>query len=122
MPSNLPAETNTDSADAVKKFFDTYNRASPSFSSNEVDAVIGYFLKRGFEEVSAINTAAVILAQAKQENFSVQKLMDTLDGLTDVKLSNAVGTILNTNRSKSSQLGFKIEAGGTRIEQRNIIP
>lgn len=122
MPSNLPANTNTDSADSVKKFFDTYNRASISYSSNEVDAVIGYFLKRGFEETSAINTAAVILAQAKQENFNVQKLMDTLDGLTDVKLSNAVGIILNANRSKASQLGFKTDFGGTRVEQRNIIP
>ena len=122
MPSNLPANTNTDSADATKKFFDTYNRESFSFSSNEVDAVIGYFLKRGFERVSAINTAAVLLEQAKKDNFSVQKLIDTLDGLTDVKLSNAVGTILNINRPKSSQLGFKTDFAGTRIEQRNIIP
>ena len=122
MPSNLPANTNTDSADAVKKFFDSYNRESGSFSSNEVDAVVGYFLKRGFEKVSAINTAAVLLEQAKKDNFNIQKLIDTLDGLTDVKLSSAVGTILNINRSKNSQLGFKTEFGGVRIEQRNIVP
>lgn len=122
MPSNLPTNTNKDSADAVKKFFDTYNRESLSFSSNEVDAVVGYFLKRGFEKISAINTASVLLEQAKKDNFSVQKLIDTLDGLTDVKLSNAVGTILNINRPINSQLGFKTDFGGTRIEQRNIIP
>jgi hypothetical protein len=52
----------------------------------------------------------------------VQKLIDTLDGLTDVRLSNAVATILNINRTKTSQLGFKTSFGGTRTEQRNIIP
>lgn len=120
--SSLPSTATTDSSDAVKKFFDTYNRETVSYNSNEVDAVIGYFLKRGFEQTSAINTAGVLLQQAKVDNISVQKLIDTLDGLTDVRLSNAVGIILNINRPKTSQLGYKAEFGGLRLEQRNIIP
>jgi hypothetical protein len=119
--SSLPATQANDSAAAVKKFFDTYNRESIAFSSNEVDAVIGYFLKRGFDQTSAISTAGVLLQQAKADNISVQKLIDTLDGLTDVKLSNAVGIILNINRPKTSQLGYKTEIGGLMFEQRNIV-
>jgi len=119
--SNLPKNTPSDSADRVRKFFNTYNQASLSYKSNEVDAVIGYFLKRGFSEVSAINTAGVLLEQAKRDNINVQKLIDTLDGLTDVKLNNAVGTILNINRPKISQLGYKTEFSGLQLEQRNIM-
>ena len=120
--SSLPANKPSDSADQVRRFFDTYNKASLSYNANEVSAVIGYFLKRGFDEIAAINTAGVLLNQAKKDNISAQKLIDTLDGFTDVKLSNAVSTILNINRPRTSQLGYKTEFGGLKYEQRNIMP
>jgi hypothetical protein len=113
--------TNPDSASKVKQFFDRYYDKTVNYNANEVDAVIGYFLKRGFDEVAAINTAVVLLQQAKLDQVNVYKLIDTLKGFNDVQLSNVVTQILNDNRNKTSALGYKVAPSGTLLEQRNII-
>lgn len=112
---------NTDSANKVKMFFDRYYEQEINYNAGEVDAVIGYFLKRGFDEVAATNTAIVLLQQAKLDQVNVYKLIDTLKGFNEVQLSNIVTQILNDNRNKTSALGYKIEPQGTLLEQRNII-
>ena len=109
------------SQELTKKFFDNYYNKEISYNASEVDAVIGYFLKRGFEEVSATSTANILLAQARIDKIPVQKLLDTLDGVNDVQLNNVVGQILNNSRDKTSQLGFKTNIEGLRLEARNII-
>ena len=119
--SNLPKNTPSDSADRVRKFFNTYNQASLSYKSNEVDAVIGYFLKRGFSEVSAINTAGVLLEQSKRDSVPVFKLIDTLKGINDVHLSNIVAQIINANRRKTSSVGYRQQSENLLFDQRNII-
>jgi hypothetical protein len=113
--------TNPDSAAKVKQFFDRYYDKTVNYNANEVDAVIAYFLKRGFDEVAAINTAVVLLQQAKLDQVNVYKLIDTLKGFNEVQLSNIVTQILNDNRNKTSALGYKVEPQGTLLEQRNII-
>jgi hypothetical protein len=121
MSSSYTPNTNTDSANKTKQFFDRYYDKTVNYNANEVDAVIAYFLKRGFDEVSAINTAVVLLQQAKIDQVNVYKLIDTLKGFNDVQLSNIVTQILNDNRNKTSALGYKIAPQGTLLEQRNII-
>lgn len=118
---SLPKIQTNDSADAVKKFFNTYYSSQVNYTVEEVDATIGYFKKRGFSETSAISTASIILQQAKVDRVDVAKLLDTLNGLSDVQLSNIVAQILNSNRSKTSQLGYKIVPEGLKLEQRNIV-
>lgn len=110
-----------DSSNQVKKFFNRYYEARVNYNANEVDAVIAYFKKRGFEEVAATNTAAILLEQAKIDRVNVYKLIDTLKGLTDVQLSNIITQILNSNRNKTSFLGYRVDSEGSTIEQRNII-
>lgn len=112
---------NPDSSDAVKQFFNRYYDKTVNYNANEVDAVIGYFLKRGFDEVAAINTSVVLLQQAKIDQVNVYKLIDTLSGFNDVQLSNIVAQILNDNRNKTSALGYKVVPEGTLLEQRNIV-
>jgi hypothetical protein len=119
--SGYTPNKNPDSADAVKQFFDRYYDKTVNYNANEVDAVIAYFLKRGFDEVAAINTSVVLLQQAKIDQVNVYKLIDTLSGFNDVQLSNVVTQILNDNRNKTSALGYRIEPQGTLIEQRNIV-
>src|SRR6056300_139447 len=92
-------EKNPDSSDKVKQFFDRYYQTSVNYNASEVDAVIAYFLKRGFDEIAAINTAVVLLQQAKLDQVNVYKLIDTLKGFNDVQLSNIVTQILNDNRN-----------------------
>lgn len=108
--------------DITTEFFNTFYDIEISYNPSEVDAVIGYFLKRGFQKTSAINTASVLLQQAKIDNLNVQVLIDTLKGVSDVQLSLIVAQILNFNRSKTSVLGFRDESSQIELfDQRNVV-
>jgi len=78
-------------------------------------------LKRGFDQIAAVNTALVILEQAKKDNIPAFELLDTLKGVNNITLNNLITQILNLNRSKSSTVGFRIETQIAGIENRNII-
>ena len=120
---NLPkVTTSNDGADQVKNFCDRYFQHQVTFPSNQIDAVLGYFLKRGFQEEAAKSTSIVLLNQARIDNIPVFQLLDTLKGLTDVQLSQVVTEVLNIYREKSSALGFKIIQTEETIESRNIKP
>lgn len=110
-----------DSAAEVKEFFDKYFSKKISVTSNQVDSVVGFFKKRGFDTNSATAVATVLLQQAKIDNVNVFKLLDTLEGLNEVSISKLVATILNTNRSKISNIGYKIQNQTITSEKRNIV-
>ena len=118
--SGLPAEI---SSEDTLVYFNNYysNDNTVSYQQNEVDAVIGYFLKRGFDKVAAINTAGVLLEQSKRDSVPVFKLLDTLKGINDVQISNIVAQILNSNRRKTSSIGYKQSSENLLFDQRNII-
>mgnify|MGYP000235617712 CR=1 FL=1 len=118
--SSLPNEKFTDSNQFVKEFFDRYYTKSLEFPANEVDAVIAFFRKRGFEEASANSVATVLLQQAKIDGVKVFTLLDTLTGLEDVKLSSLVTEILNYSRTKTSTLGYRVQSTTNFVESRNI--
>ena len=104
------------------EFFNNFYNLEVSYNPSEVDAGIGYFLKRGFGEVSAINTASVLLQQAKIDELNVQQLLDTLKGVTDVQLSLIVAQILNFDREKTSVLGFREQDAQSQLfDQRNVV-
>jgi hypothetical protein len=108
--------------DTLVYFNNFYNSGGAvSYLQNEVDAVVGYFLKRGFEKVAAINTGGVLLEQAKRDSVPVFKLLDTLKGINDVQLSNIVAQIINANRRKTSSIGYKQLSENQLFDQRNII-
>lgn len=118
---NLPqATTNTDSNAEVKSFFNRYFTESVSFPAAEIDAVVGFFLKRGFNETGAKSTAIVLLNQARIDGVSVFQLLDTLGNLQNVQLSKVVTQVLNSGRNKISLLGYKIIETEETIESRNI--
>lgn len=110
-----------DSAAEVKEFFDKYFSKKISLTSNQVDSVVGFFKKRGFDTNSAIAVATVLLQQAKIDNVNIFQVVDTLQGLNEVQLSALVATILNTNRSRTSSIGYKIENTAVTSERRNIV-
>ncbi len=110
-----------DSAAEVKEFFDKYFSKKISITSNQVDSVVGFFSKRGFDTNSAIAISTVLLQQAKIDNVNIFKVLDTLQGLDQVQLSRLVATILNSNRSRVSNIGFTIQNRATTSEERNIV-
>jgi hypothetical protein len=121
MSSNFPVANNTDTDQRVKLFFDTYFNAPVSYPASEIDAVIGFFRKRGFDEVASSSTAIVLLQQAKIDEVNVFTLLDTLKGLTDLQLSSVTTAVLNANRQRNSTLGFKQQDTSDLIEQRNVM-
>ena len=91
------------------------------FPSNDVDAVIGFLINKGFDKVAAQSTGSVLLQQAKIDGIKVFELIDTLKGLDKLQLSYTVAQVLNFNRQKTSTLGFKVVGTESPLEARNIM-
>jgi hypothetical protein len=121
--TNLPnLETNADSGSEVKSFFNRYFTEPLTFPSSQIDAVVGFFMKRGFSEQSAKSTGIVLMSQAKLENINIFQLLDTLKNLNSAQLSSVVTQVMNSSREKISILGYKILAVEETAESRNIKP
>jgi hypothetical protein len=121
--TNLPQqETDNDSATEVKQFFNRYFTEQLTFPANQIDAVVGFFMKRGFSEQSAKSTGIVLMSQARLENVNVFQLLDTLKNLNSAQLSSVVTQVMNSSREKISILGYKILAVEETAESRNIKP
>ena len=119
--SNLPKQQGNDSAEDVRNFFDKFFLHQITFPSNQIDAVVGFFLKRGFDDQAARSTAIVLLNQSKLENVNPFKLIDSLKGLTDAQLSSVVTEVLNVYRDRRSSLGYKLTVLEETTESRNIL-
>jgi hypothetical protein len=108
MPNtNLPINTNRDSASPTKLFFDTYGKEPFEFNAVDVDATAAFFQGRGFENDAAIVVTATLLKQAKLDNIPIFQVLDSLKGFNNLELSTLVGEILNNNRVPTSTLGFR---------------
>lgn len=121
MSTNLPPQSQSDSATKMKSFFDNYFTQQMSFPAEQVDSVIDYFTKRGFDYVASTAVATVILQQAYTDDVDVYAILDTLKGLTEVQLSAIVAEILNANRQRTSMLGYRQPQTGEFLESRNIL-
>lgn len=121
--SNLPIRSeSTDSADRTKRFFNNYYDQKIAISSNALDSTVGFFRSKGFSETAANSVSSVLLSQSKSENINVFQLLDTLRGLNDLQLSRVVTEILNYNRLKISNLGYRINnSNKIQFEKRNLI-
>lgn len=119
--SSLPKEKPNNYSDkGVTKFFNNYFSKQLTFPTNQVDAVITFFEKRGFDKSASIAVGSVLLQQAKLDGINVFKLLDTLKGLSEVQLSAVVTEVLNYNRAKTSTLGYKRDNSVNKFEKRNI--
>ena len=119
---NLPTQVSTsDASIEVKQFFDKFFVHQVSFPSNQIEGVVGFFLKNGFDLESARSTSIVLLNQARVDNVNVFELIHTLKTLTDVQLSQVVAQVLNAYREKVSLLGYRIAPLVDNYESRNIL-
>lgn len=123
MPLNLPSQLTSpvNASTEIKTFFDKFFVQQVSFPSNQIDAVVGFFLKNGFDIESARSTGIVILNQAREDNVNVFELLDTLKTLTDIQLSQVVAQVLNSYREKTSLLGYRVAPLVDNYESRNIL-
>jgi hypothetical protein len=121
MYSNLPPDNNQGTSVEVRSFFDKFFLHEVTFPAAQIDAVVGFFLKRGFDDVASKSVAIVLLNQSRYDNVNVFDLVDTLKGLTDVQLSQVVAEVLNAYREKTSILGYKTSSLADSFETRNIL-
>ena len=118
---NLPPKDNTSSADKTKKYFNTFYDKQLSYPSNEVDAVIGFLESKGFDFQAARSTGAILLQQAKIDSVPSQKILDQLGKSSPAQLSELITVVLNSNRYKTSRLGFRSSRVSKEFTSRNII-
>lgn len=119
--TNLPVKSATDSSSSVKSFFDNYYTKQFSFPADQINAVVSFFQKNGFDETASIAIATVLLQQAKLDNVNVFDLLNTLQSFDEIKLSALVAEILNYNRQRISALGYRTSDAGEYLETRNIV-
>lgn len=119
--TNLPINESTDSSTIVRQFFDKYYQYPVSFPAAEIDAVVGFFQKRGFDIESARTISIVMLNQARIDNVKVFQLLDTLKTITDTQLTQVVTQVLNTYRENTSLLGYRVAKTVSPFEVRNIL-
>ena len=104
-----------------QKFFDNYFTKQLTFPSSQVDAVVAFFEKRGFETNSAQSVAAVLLKQAKLDNIPVFQFLDSLGSLGELKLNKVVLEVINANSPRTHELGVKTNTITNTTESRNIV-
>jgi hypothetical protein len=120
--SNLPnSSLPQDSSQPVKQFFDKFFQQTVSFPSNQIDAVVGFFTSKGFDQSSAESTSIVLLNQARADGVDVFVLLDSLKVLGEIELSQVVAQVLNAYREKTSLLGYRITSRVDTYETRNIL-
>ena len=119
--TNLPPKDK----DNLQKTIDTLTTSTYEqdyqFNAGEYDAVIAFFVKRGFKRVAAESTAYVIMAQAKIDNVKPAELLDKLTYASPAQLSEVITIILNANRYKSSRLGVRQTLTAVDTVSRNIL-
>jgi hypothetical protein len=118
---NLPQLQQSVNNIQTKAFFDKFFKQQVSFPSYEIDAVVGFFLKRGFDQDSSRSITIVLLNQARIDNVAPFSLLDSLKSLTDIQLSQIVAQVLNAYRENTSLLGYRVAKIEDTFESRNIL-
>lgn len=120
--NNLPPQQSSqDDSAATLRVFDTYSVAPLNIDAATYDAMIGFFITRGFGEEAAKSTAYIIIKQAVLDKINPFSLIETLKGLNDVEISALITELLNYNRYKTSSLGSASTFSPAEEISRNII-
>ena len=119
--TNLPPKTKDNLDNTIDKLTTATYEENFEMNFGEYDAVIAFFVKRGFKRASAESTAYVIMAQAKIDKIKPQEILDQLTYATPAQLSELITIILNANRYKSSRLGVRQTLNTVETVSRNIL-
>jgi len=119
--TNLPQKDTDNLQQTIDQLVTNTYETNYQFNPGDYDAVIAFFVKRGFTRDSAESTAYVILAQAKIDNVKPAEILDKLGYASDAQLSELITILLNANRYKSSRLGVRQTLTTTGTVSRNII-
>ena len=119
--TNLPAKDKDNLDKTIEKLTTSSYEEEFQFNAGEFDAAIAFFVKRGFNRVSAESIAYIILRQAKIDSISPQSLLDKVTYASPAQLSELITIVLNSNRYKSSRLGVRQTRTTKDTVSRNIL-
>ena len=119
--TNLPPKNKDELQNTIDKLTSSTYEQEYQFNAGEYDAVIAFFVKRGFKREAAESTAYVIMAQAKIDDVKPQVILDKLTTASPAQLSEVITIILNANRYKSSRLGVRQTLATKDTVSRNIL-
>ena len=119
--TNLPQKSKDNLDKTIDKLTNTQYTEQFEFNQNDLDAAIGFFVKRGFDRQPAEETAYVILQQAKIDSVPSQQVLESLSGATSTQLSELITVVMNANRYKTSRLGVRSNRTAKDFVSRNII-
>jgi hypothetical protein len=118
--TNLPQKDLDSLGKSIKNLTSTQYEEKFEFNQNEMDAAIGFFVKRGFDRGPAEDVATVILRQSKIDSVPSQEILDQLTNASPVELSELITVVMNANRFKSSRLGVRNQQVTKNYVSRNI--
>lgn len=107
-------------ANQVIEFLTGISEKRLELNASEYDAVVGFFTNKDYDQQSAQTIGYIVMAQAKTDNVPVFEILDSLSTTTNIELSQIVAEILNSNRYKTSVLGYKNERSSNSYANRNI--
>ena len=119
--TNLPQKSKDNLDKTINALTNTQYTEQFEFNQNDLDAAIGFFVKRGFDRQPAEETAYVILQQAKIDSVPSQQILDSLTRASPTQLSELITVVLNANRYKTSRLGVRSNRTAKDFVSRNII-
>ena len=119
--TNLPPKDKDELQKTVDELVQNQYQEKFQFNAGEFDAAIAFFVKRGFNRVSAESIAYIILRQAKIDSISPQSLLDKVTYASPAQLSELITIVLNANRYKSSKLGVRQNRTTKDTVSRNIL-
>ena len=119
--TNLPPKDKDELQKTVDELVQNQYQEKFQFNAGEFDAAIAFFVKRGFNRVSAESIAYIILRQAKIDSISPQSLLDKVTYASPAQLSELITIVLNSNRYKSSKLGVRQTRTTKETVSRNIL-
>jgi hypothetical protein len=90
----------------IVEAYNLYFNGPVQLDAGTFAAMKGFFSGRGFDDKSAESITVIIMNQAVKDGYNPMKILDTLNGVDNVEISNLVSEILNYNRFKSSFLGY----------------
>jgi hypothetical protein len=117
-PTNVGVQK--DDPQSLIDYLAGFNGDKFQFAAGEYDAVKGFFVNKGFSNLSAESLAYILLRQSRIDNVPVFQIIDSLNNTTVIELNELLAEIINLNRFKSSVLGFKSDRETTGQIQRNI--
>ena len=119
--TNLPQKSKDNLGKTIDALTNIQYTEQFEFNQNELDAAIGFFVKKGFDRQPAEETAYVILQQAKIDSVPSQQILDSLTKASPAQLSELITVVLNANRYKTSRLGVRSTRKTEDFVSRNII-